>query len=220
MTGLRSFRLSWIDVFAFIWGIILLMSPSFLDAQNLGTNSLDGFADTTWGMEFSRVREKLTNLATDEGAEEKVEILNIVRHRFISVRRNNVVYRYSFYKTPYSVARLSNDKLEEDAYEKQEGVLFHVRIQTEFLPSELLQKKIESSHGPSNSSFLDKKGRGASVWNLRQGSIFQWKEPYQGKLFTRRVDYISTELSQKVANEYKDFFNAQEKLILRKVLLK
>ncbi|MBI3396038.1 MAG: hypothetical protein HY042_09395, partial [Spirochaetia bacterium] len=49
---------------------------------------------------------------------------------------------------------------------------------------------------------------------------FQWVEPYNGKPFTRTIDYLSTEMAKQILKEYEDFFDAKEKYILKYLLVK
>ncbi len=187
---------------------------------NENRREIFGLGDVTWGIAFEDARQKLVHLASAEKSEEKVEIQNILHNRYIEVKRNDTVYRYNFYKTPYNVARLRNRELSREQHEQEEALLFHVRLRTAFIRSELLKEKMEQIYGASSSSSVNDKGYGVNSWRTGRGMIFLWYEPYQGEAFTRTIDYMSVELTEKIMAEYRDFFDAEEKLLIQNLLLR
>ena len=208
-------------------GVFSLSSIKSIEAQNKSQEqansesqksdvSLKGFADIDWGTKFSKLREELKDLASSEDANEKTEVLNLVRNQFILVRHNDTIYRYTFYKTPYAVARLKDKELVLKEYdEEEEGEFFHVQLRFPPIEAALMKKKLEEKYGSHQGSNLDEKGFGAVVWQLDGGFIFLWHEGYADKSFVRRVDYLSAQHAKKVAKEYEDYFTAKEKLILQ-----
>lgn len=62
----------------------------------------------------------------------------------------------------------------------------------------------------------------ALIWNLTSesegkvdgGYIIQWNEPYQKKLYTKRMDYFSAELSRIINSDYKEYFSNRETKII------
>lgn len=200
-------------------------SESFILAQangqagQLGNAPLNGFADTPWGSTYTEVRTRLKNLATSATAIERVEILNEERNKFILVRRNEVLYRYSFYKTPYNVSLLQNHNLTTEEHDEIEARLYHVKVSTPFIFSKFVKDKLTVIYGLNARSTVDEKLKGADIWEPAGGLIFQWYEPYRGKAFTRTVDYLSLDLAKEIMTEYADYFDAREKLILQKILL-
>ena len=144
---------------------------------------------------------------------ERVEILNIVENQYILIKRNDITYRYNFYKTPLGVARLENHELTQEEQEQVEPVLFHVKIILPFIEAVRIKEQIQTLYGPNSRSTLDEDtAMGADF-------IFQWYEPYKGKAFTRTIDYLSREVSQVIMKEYEDYFDAREKLLLKKLQL-
>jgi hypothetical protein len=197
--------------------IFLALLPAALAAQT----SLTGFADAAWKSPYNQVKTQLKNLATSSRTTERVEILMEEKNKYILVRRNEVLYRYNFYKTPLGVARLDNHEYSEKDYEAAEAVLYHVKVVIPFIDATMIKQRLEAAHGKNSSSTVDEKSMmGADVWELRGGFIFQWYEPYQKKAFTRTIDYLSAEMSQQIMKEYEDYFDAREKLILQKLQLK
>ena len=184
-----------------------------------GEGSLTAFAGIDWGTEFKEVQEEFRDLVSSEDKKERTEILHIKRNAFILARQNDSLYHYSFYKTPYALARLENKDLDFEEYdEEKEGVFFHAKVSFPALETALIKEKLEKKYGKHQaSSGSEEKGSGAYIWRLGGGFIFLWYESYSGKIFTRRIDYLSAEHAKKIAKEYKDYFIAKEKLILEEI---
>lgn len=182
---------------------------------------LRGFAETPWRTTFTEVKTRLRALATAQNAIERVEILNEVRNEYILVRRNDIEYRYSFYKTPLEVQRIANHQLSSEEWDEQEAILFHVKVIMPFIDATLINTKLEGIYGRRTSSTVDERsGMGAAIWQLDGGFVFQWYEPYRRKPFTRSVDFLSKELAEQIMKEYADYFDAREKQLLRDLLLR
>ncbi len=188
-------------------------------AGQIGSSPLNGFADAQWGATYTEVRTRLKNLATSATSIERVEILNEVRNEFILVRRNDVLYRYNFYRTPYNVALLQNHQLTEEEHDQVEARLFHVKVSTVFLPSTLVKERLIAIYGRPTRSTVNDEMQGADIYEPDGGLVFQWYEPLHKKPFTRTVDYLSQDVAQEIMAEYADYFDAKEKLILQKILL-
>lgn len=184
------------------------------------TNSLNGFSGIGWKSDFTTVRSHLKNLSQSPDAEEKVEILNVVRNRSILVRRNGVLYRYSFYKTPLNIERINNHSLSEEEYDQKEALLFHVRVTMPLIEAGRVKEKLEQSFGRASRTTVRKDMMGASIWELNGGLIFQWHEPYHRIAFTRNVDYLSREMVEVIMKEYEQYFDARERYILKMILLR
>ncbi len=185
-----------------------------------GSSGAAGFAGSSWGTSFSNVKNMLKNLATSAASPERVEILMEERNRYILVRRNDVLYRYSFYKTPLEVQRLANHQRTADEYEAEEGLLYHVKVTMPMIDAELIKGRLEEVYRvPATKSTVDKTMRGAAIWELSGTLVFQWYEPYRNKAFTRTIDYLGRELAEKIMKEYADYFDAKEKAILKEMLL-
>lgn len=188
-------------------------------ARNNRERQLYGFADTPWKATFANVRDKFQKLATAR-SNERVEILNIEENHHILIKRNDITYRYGFYKTPLEVARLENHQITEEEQEQVQALLFHVKIILPFIEASRIKQQIQVLYGPNSRSTLDEKtATGADIWEKPGGFIFQWYEPYKGKAFTRTIDYLSREVSQVILKEYEDYFDAREKLLLKKLRL-
>ena len=183
------------------------------------TTELKGFADLAWQSEFKDVKEKLKNLARSSDADERVEILMEVRNRYILVKRNDVLYRYSFYKTPLQVSRLGNHKITREEHDQIEARLFHVKVTTPLIEASRIKDKIQAIYGRNTKSTVDEKMMGVDIWELTGGLIFQWYEPFNKKAFTRNIDYLSLEMAAMIMKEYEQYFDAHERFILKKLLV-
>lgn len=197
------------------------MAPSSGTTTNETTSgTLNGFAGIGWKSDFTSVRNHLKNLSQSPDAEEKVEILNVVRNRSILVRRNGVLYRYSFYKTPLNIERINNHSLSEEDYDQKEALLFHVRVTMPLIEAGRVKEKLEQSFGRASRTTVRKDQMGVTVWELTGGMIFQWHEAYRRMAFTRNVDYMSREMVETIMKEYEQYFDARERYILKKILLR
>lgn len=66
----------------------------------------------------------------------------------------------------------------------------------------------------------------ASIWNLsgenngakEGGFIFQWNEPYKKKLYTKRLDYFSAEVTSLINEDYKKYFSTTETKIIQDLM--
>lgn len=189
-------------------------------AQRAPTSGLPGFAEVPWKSTFTEVKTRLKSLSTAAVATERVEILTEEKNKTILVRRNDVLYRYNFYKTPIEVVRLANHELKQEEYDQTEAQLFHVKVIFSLIPADQIETKIEKSHGGRTKSTVDDKTmEGAQIWELTGGLVFQWVEPYKKMKFSRTVDFLSDDMARQIMKEYKDYFDAKEKWILQNILL-
>lgn len=63
---------------------LLFLLPGLLSAQTEIPNSLDGFAEASWGMTFESIREKFLSMATNPESKEKIELLNEKKRKAFS----------------------------------------------------------------------------------------------------------------------------------------
>ncbi|HMU82111.1 MAG TPA: hypothetical protein PKE49_06905 [Leptospiraceae bacterium] len=181
---------------------------------------LPGFAEIPWKATYSEVKTRLKNLSTAAVQTERVEILMEEKNKSILVRRNEVLYRYNFYRTPVEVLRIANHDLTDADYEQQEGQLFQVRVTFSLIDAAKIQDRIEKSHGAKTKSTVDpKKMEGAEIWELPGGVILEWVEPYRKMKFSRTVDFLSSEMTKQIMKEYEDYFDAREKWIINNIKL-
>lgn len=91
-----------------------------------------------------------------------------------------------------------------------------VKVEKKAEDGELTETEDSSKQDTSN------KIPAALIWNLTNesegkvdgGYIIQWNEPYQKKLYTKRMDYFSAELSRIINSDYKEYFSYRETKII------
>lgn len=190
-------------------------------AQDPGGRRLAGFAETPWMSSYSQVKDRFTTLSESAASVDRIEVLMAVRNRYILIKRNDVLYRYNFYKTPYEVQKLTNHDLQKEQWEEEEAVLYQVKIIQPFIAADAINKKLEAAYGPRTRSTVKPETlRGADIWELEGGFIFQWYEPYNKQPYTRTIDYISAELAARILKEREEYFTAQERDLLRKMIVR
>ncbi len=195
--------------------------PIFEPARQPPQTQLNGFLEDPWGSSFSAILDKFKTLATSPISKSNIQILHLQKDRYILIRRNNIQYQYNFYKTPFEVTKLKNHEITKQEYEAKEGELYQVRIILPFIDSKLLVEKLESTYGKKTKSTVDEKNlSGADIWELEGSFIFLWYEPYNNKAFSRRIDFISKSLSERILLESKDYFDSKEKQLLKDLIIK
>ncbi len=203
-----------------ITALFIVLLSSQAPAAQPGKGSLGGFAETPWKSTYDEVFNRMKALATSRAATEQVEILKADRNKSILIKRNDILYRYNFYRTPLKVVRLTDHNLTEEEYDRRPAQLFHVKVTPSFLDSSLVKKKLEDNYGPRTRSTVDDTLFGADIWVLNGGFIFQWYEPYRGTSYTRTIDYLSSELASRIMKEYEDYFDAPEKKLLQEIIVR
>lgn len=195
--------------------------PIFQPAREGISNQLNGFLEDAWGTSFSVILDKFKTLSTSNITKSNIQILHLEKNRYILIKRNNIQYQYNFYKTPYEIVKLQNHEINQEEYDQKDGELYQVRILLPFIDAKLLQQKIELAYGKKTKSTVDEKNQtGVDIWDLPNGYIFLWYEPYNKKPFSRRIDFISKNLSEKILNESKDYFDSKEKQLLKDLIIK
>ena len=202
--------------------IILAEAPGEFEqpAVDSGNAELNGFADAPWMSNYSAVKKRFQDLATAANTPERIEIVMAVEDRYILVKRNDILYRYNFYKSPKNVAKLNNHQLTEVEYDTMEGRLFHVRVILPFIQSKWIGEKLEKTYGQKTRSTVDEETmRGADIWEKPGGFIFQWYEPYNDIAYSRTIDYMSVDMVKTIMAENEKYFDAEERELLRKLIV-
>lgn len=214
---------------------LLFCLPGFLSAQTEIPNSLDGFAEASWGMTFESIREKFLSMATNPESKEKIELLNEKKDESLLIKRNGIFYLYRFYKTPELLKEVrpkqgaaeADPSLDGKTEFRENGILFSVGVTFNLVPSEKIKEKMEKKYGkPRKESIGDDKVSGAAIWELverrenppRGGFAVVWREGYKKAPYTRRIDYFSANLKEVIAKDYVDFFSVQETKTLRDLI--
>ena len=61
--------------------------------------------------------------------------------------------------------------------------------------------------------------RGADIWEKPGGFIFQWYEPYNDIAYSRTIDYMSVDMVKTIMAENEKYFDAEERELLRKLIV-
>lgn len=190
------------------------------EPANNPQRTLNGFADTAWMADYEATKRRFTELSQSTTTTERVEIMMAVRNRYLLIKRNDITYRYNFYKTPYPVAKLQNHQLSKEEHDQRPALLYQVKVMIPFIDSQMINDKLTRNYGRRTKSTVDEKTkRGVDIWEKEGGFIFQWYEPYKEKPYTRTIDYLSKEMSARIMNEFEDYFDASEKELLRKLIV-
>lgn len=221
----RQYIIFLIFLNSFLWSQEINLKesdPLFEPAKQPAPQSqLKGFLEDSWGSSFAAILDKFKTLATSPITKTNIQILHLQKDRYILIKRNNIQYQYNFYKTPFEVVKLQNHEISKEEYEAKDAELYQVRVLLPFIDSKLLEQKLESAYGKKTKSTVDEKQlTGADIWDLEGGFIFLWYEPYNNKAFSRRIDFISKILSEKILKESKDYFDSKEKQLLKDLIIK
>lgn len=215
---------------------LLFLVPGLLSAQTEMPNSLDGFAEASWGMTFESIREKFLSMATNPESKEKIELLNEKKEESLLIKRNGIFYLYRFYKTPELLKEVrpkregtaeTDPSIDGQTEFRENGILFSVGVTFNLVPSDKIKEKMEKKYGkPRKEAIGDDKVSGAAIWELverrenppRGGFAVVWREGYKKAPYTRRIDYFSANLKEIIAKDYVDFFSVQETKTLRDLI--
>lgn len=202
-------------------GSPLLSAPDGGGPTPAGGVAVNGFGGVAWKSTYTAARSHLKNLVRSSDSNEKVEIISEDRNRYILVKRNDVLYRYNFYKTPLIVERIENHRMTQDEYDEKEALFYHVKVSMPLIPADRILERLQRVYGRSTKSTVDKKKlEGAEIWELEGGLIFAWSEPFRKIAFTRDIDYLSREMAAMIMKEYANYFDARERLILKQLEVK
>ncbi len=215
---------------------LFLTLPIISQEDTAQINTLDGFAEASWGMTYDSIREKFLSMSTNTESKEQIEIVNEKKDTSLLIKRNGVFYLYRFYATPPLVKELrpkdpnraeTDPTIENQTEYRENGILFSVGVTFNLIPSAEIKAKLEKKYGkPRKETVGDDKVSGAGIWELvdrkenppRGGYAVQWKEGYRKLPFTRRIDYFSANIRDMITKDYKDFFSTQETKTLRDLI--
>ena len=215
--------------------IIFTLFPQENANQEETKPSLDGFGEIAWETSYGEVLERFNTLIQNATPEEQIEIVNEREEEALLVKRNDVLYMYRFYKTPQLVLDLDPqrataeiDPETQQVNYKSVGTLYGVSSMFNYVPTAEVQNKLEQKYGKPQKRIFEDEGKtsGAIVWDLstieeeepKGGIIILWVENYKNSNFTRKIDYTSTKLKQKIETEYDLFFTAEESKIIDKLV--
>ena len=199
--------------FIFIFG----SSVYAQDAQAVagGKRGLPGFDGVNWGTDFNAVKERFKEISSSGQAKDPLEIVNESKDRELLVNRGGIFYRYAFYMKPDILKEKAAEGEEQQA---EQGKLFLMQSNFPPMPTEDLYKKLNAKYGARTSSTVNAQMQGAYVWDLADGFLIQWVEPYQQKAYTRSLIYISKNLREEMQKDLNKYQYNRELKSLDKVL--
>ncbi|MCS6983959.1 MAG: hypothetical protein NZM25_02375 [Leptospiraceae bacterium] len=203
--------------------LFLLLSLGFsLVAQN--QLSLPGFDGINWGTPYQQVKDRFVSLAQSPTTEDKVEILQDIPEREITILRKGIVYRFVFYKKPFT-APLPQNQLPPNTDDfagnnnQNQAVFFFAESMFPLVSSEDLYQKLKDKYGErTNRVFQEKEQRGAYLWDFADGLLVQWIEPYQKKPYTRNLYYVSKKIREEIYRDLQQFQYQKELKVLQDIL--
>ncbi|MDH5718414.1 MAG: hypothetical protein OEZ22_12375 [Spirochaetia bacterium] len=209
-----------------------------LENENKSQSELNGFGGIQWGTKYQDVKDRFQTLSTNREVEDSIEITSDIPNKEIIVKRKGVYYRYLFYKKPSDKekqAEQMQDFKQESMFPEEKNTqptenqeagsgeeseiarLFFVESNFILINAGDLHSKLKQKYGRRTISTLSKDLRGAYVWDLQSGFLVQWIEPYQQKVFSRSLYYISKEIRNEIQKDLKEYQYSKELKVLNSI---
>ena len=184
------------------------------DATNRVKN-LDGFDGKSWGSKYTEVLNFFRDLSRNSTTADPVEIIAVSEDKEILIKRNGIRYKYMFYKVPKVITDLRKKIKKNDKSEDNSPKLFFVQSQFSLLESKQLFDSLVIKYGRYTKSILNNDNRGAYIWDLKDGFMIQWIEPYDKGQWSGRIYYISKAISGQMNVDTKEFLYDIEKKVMQ-----
>ncbi len=162
-----------------------------------------------WGEKFSEIKKRLKNIKYED-----------TNKRIVYVK-NFIVFTLGFFpfteveKTDLQKSQVSSsnqqNETKEEAKQKEEGLLYYINLSFPLTEAYEIIKKYNQQYGVPK-----QKEENFILWETNDTVIYLWLEKYNNSLFSRRVDFISKELSNKIKEYIKsnEFYKKRAKEIL------
>jgi hypothetical protein len=150
---------------------------------------VEGYSKAKWGSAMAAVKNDLMGKIsyTDD-------------KRLIQTRDGDITYSYGFFY---------KEKPGKDNKPEQETRLFYVNVQFPYLSMKDVAKKLEDQYGaPTGDSVKD--NAGYMLWEFEKTTIILWVEQYEKKPFTKKITYMSKDLTKELEDYKLELFNAIE----------
>ncbi len=193
------------------------------EALNETQNNLDGFGGISWGSTYKDVKERFRVLGMQKQEQSTPEILYDNPGKELLIKRDDIRYRYVFYKktdlsSTESPISLAVDMPTEKMIPEDMAHLFFVETTFILVESNRLYKKLKAKYRKPISNTVKMDQNGAYVWDLAEGYVIQWQEHYHKSLFTRNVYYISKKIKKEIAKDLDNYFFSKEFKTIDKIL--
>jgi hypothetical protein len=150
---------------------------------------IEGYSKAKWGSPMATVENEV--LGKISFTDDK---------RVIEARDGDLSYHYGFFY---------KEKIGKDNKTEQETRLFFVNVQFPYLNTSDIAKKLEEQYGAPTGDSV-KNNSGALTWEFEKTTIILWVDQYERKPFSRKITYLSKDLTRELADYLKELFNAQE----------
>ena len=184
----------------------------FLYSYSIFTQEITGVDGKNWGSSYENVLDFYRDISQSEKTADTVEIINAIKDKEIIIKRDDIFYKFIFYKTPQDVIELyqkTKDVLLKSTNTK--GVLFLVEVSFPSVESSFIQKKLESKYGMPIRQNNNTGESGFVFWSSTKGEIVQLKDIYKEKEYTSKLYYIAKEYNQVIAKDLDSFFFIKER---------
>lgn len=177
----------------------------------------EGYGDISWGTTLSEAKDKIKGRLTY--TDDKKIIIS---------RDGELEYYYGFF---YKDPALTADKIMgddsgttgtgdgtggEQKEKKDEGVLFYVALKFPYLTKDSVYEKIKAKYGEHTSEEF-KNNKGAFAWDSEKTVVIMWVDNYENKPYSRRITFVSKEISKNLNKYTQDMFNKKELELIKKV---
>ncbi len=182
----------------------VLLVASVIFSQENRKALPEGYGEMTWGTSMKDAKDTI-----------KGKIVYTDDKRVIISRDGSITYYYGFlYLDPSKLPSTeketpAGDPSAEDEESKGESRLFYVALSFPYLDYKDVKSKLEEKFGPANMESI-KDMQGSIAWTSEKTIIILWVNQYEDNPYSRRITYISQEISKEL-NEYQDkVFNRDE----------
>jgi hypothetical protein len=184
--------------------LVVLIISSVVFSQENQKNLPEGYGDITWGTPLKEAKDKIRG-----------KIVYTDDKRVIISRDGSITYYYGFLyldpsKLPSTVRETEAENPPADNENAEgESRLFYVALSFPYLDYNDVKKKLEDKFGEANMESI-KDMQGSMAWTSDKTVIILWVDRYEDNPYSRRITYISQEISKEL-NEYQDqVFNRDE----------
>lgn len=90
--------------------------------------------------------------------------------------------------------------------ERRTPRLFFVHTHFTMLPTDQLYEKVKQKYGERTGRRMnDDEDRGAYLWDLKEGYLVQWVEPFEEQIYTRDLTYVSKEIREEIKKDLREY---------------
>jgi len=210
-----------------------------IETEGQGKAEVPGFNGILWGTKYEDVKGRFQILSDSSNTEDAIQITKDDPEKEIIVERKGIMYRYLFYKKPKQedtrrFAKLAAESRqnfeqrnrqaqpaegEQQAKKESETArFFFMESRFTLVNAGDLHNKLKNKYGSRTRSTLDNDLRGAFLWDLQDGFLIQWLEPYKDKVFSRSMYYISKQIRDEIKKDLNEYMYSRELQAIENIL--